>query len=62
MHHITLYLEFWEIYENQLQLDIKAYKVGLEQKKVGLKQLLVEVQNHRKDLDELDRWFDFILF
>jgi len=62
MHHIALYLEFWTIYEEQLKLDIKAYKASLEQKKAGLKQLLVEVQSHRKDLDELDRWFGLISF
>jgi len=37
MHYITLYLEFWKIYEEQLQLDIKAYKADLEHKKVELK-------------------------
>jgi len=62
MHHITLYLEFWAIYEEQLQLDVKAYKADLEHKKADLKQLIVEVETHTKDLDELDRWFVFTLF
>ena len=57
---ITSYLELYIVYEGQLQIDIKAYKVGLEARKVGLKELLIEAQLHKRELDELDRWFELI--
>ena len=57
---ITLYLDLYAVYEDQLHMDIRSYKAGLEQRKAGLKELLGEVQIHRKDLDDLDRRFNLI--
>ena len=55
MNAIILYLDLYAVYEDQLQMDVKSYRAGLEQRKAGLKELLGEVQIHRKDLDNLDR-------
>lgn len=58
MQVITSYLELYTVYEEQLQINIKAYKASLEARKVGLKELLVEAQIHKKDLDDLDKWLE----
>lgn len=61
MQVITSYLRLYVKYEEQLQINIKAYKVGLEARKVGLRELLIEAQIHKKDLNDLDKWFSFML-
>lgn len=58
MNALTFYLHLYAIYEDQLQMDIKSYKTRLEQRKAGLKELLGEVQSHRKDLDDLEKRFN----
>lgn len=58
MNAISSYISLYEVYEEQLSLNVKEYKAGLEKKKVGLNELLIEIQGHKKDLDEIDRWFD----
>jgi hypothetical protein len=58
MNALTFYLHLYAIYEDQLQMNIKSYKAGLEQRKAGLKELLGEVQSHRKDLDDLEKRFN----
>lgn len=59
MGAVSSYMSLYEVYEEQLSLNVKDYKAGLEKKKVGLKELLVEIQGHKKDLDEFERWLDF---
>lgn len=54
---ITIYLDLYAVYEDQLLMDIKNYRVGLEQRKAGLKELLGEIQIHRNDFDNLDKRF-----
>lgn len=54
----TLYLGYFTEYEELLALDVKAYKSGLEARKAGLKELLAEIQIHRRDLDVLDKKYE----
>lgn len=58
MNTAILYLDLYGVYEAQLQFSIKEYKTTLESKKSGLKDLLLEIQIHKQDLDQLDKWFD----
>lgn len=54
----TLYLGYFTVHEELLALDIKAYKSGLEARKAGLKELLAEIQIHKRDLDMLDKKYE----
>lgn len=54
----TLYLGYFTEHEELLTLDVKAYKSGLESRKAGLKELLAEIQIHRRDLDKLDKKYE----
>nr|PNR26425.1 hypothetical protein PHYPA_031000 [Physcomitrium patens] len=55
MNTAILYLDLYGVYEAQLQFSIKEYKTTLESKKSGLKDLLLEIQIHKQDLDQLDK-------